>query len=214
MAAKLQALSLTAGDTVRCVSATSRYYTEGREYQVSNHVSCDGPCIQDDEGDWSVSTESIFEAIPALFIQELDLAVGDVVRCVSDSYGYFTVGKEYVVEKSQTSRRHGVRYDDGNKLCCDSTSRFLVASRAVPPQDDIVTRPAHYACFEIEPLTFIMRNGLSFWQGNPIKYICRAGKKLYPGQDAVQSEITDLEKARRMLEMRIKQLRGDTSDCL
>lgn len=80
--------------------------------------------------------------------------------------------------------------------------------------DDVVNRPAHYACFEIEPLTFIMRNGLSFWQGNPIKYICRAGKKLYPGQDAVQSAITDLEKARRMLEMRIKQLRGDTSDCL
>lgn len=75
---------------------------------------------------------------------------------------------------------------------------------------DIVHKPAHYSRFKIEPITFIMVNGMEFWRGNPIKYIARAGFKLYPGQDEVQSEITDLRKAIRMCEMRINQLEGKT----
>lgn len=73
----------------------------------------------------------------------------------------------------------------------------------------IVHKPAHYARFAIEPVTFIMRNGLEFWRGNPIKYIARAGYKLYPGKGPVESEIIDLQKAIRMCEMRINQLNGE-----
>lgn len=73
----------------------------------------------------------------------------------------------------------------------------------------IVVRPNHYTRYLIEPVTFIMQNGLSFEVGNIVKYACRAGHKLYPDMDEVESEITDLEKVRRYAEMRINLLKGD-----
>jgi len=79
----------------------------------------------------------------------------------------------------------------------------------VASPSDPVVRPAHYTQFLIEPITFIMRNGLSFWKGNIIKYVCRAGAKLYPGQFEPQNEITDLRKVIRYSEMRINQLEGE-----
>lgn len=72
----------------------------------------------------------------------------------------------------------------------------------------VVGRPPHYANHKIEPITFIMENGFDFCRGNIIKYASRAGLKIYDGMDAVQSEITDLEKVRRYAEMRINQLQG------
>lgn len=74
---------------------------------------------------------------------------------------------------------------------------------------EIVVRPNHYTRYLIEPVTFIMQNGLSFEVGNIVKYACRAGHKLYPDMDEVESEITDLEKVRRYAEMRINLLKGD-----
>lgn len=53
-----------------------------------------------------------------------------------------------------------------------------------------------------------MQNSMEFWRGNVIKYVSRAGSKLYDGQDKVQSEITDLKKAMRYCEMRINLLEG------
>ena len=75
--------------------------------------------------------------------------------------------------------------------------------------DDIVKKPKHYARWAIEPITFIMRNGFEFWRGNIVKYASRAGYKLYPDMDAVESEITDLKKVIRYAEMRINQLEGE-----
>ena len=81
-----------------------------------------------------------------------------------------------------------------------------------PPSKDAdrVNRPSHYAKWNIEPITFIMRNGMEFWRGNIIKYATRAGSKEYDGLDLRESEITDLEKVRRYAEMRINQLKGET----
>lgn len=76
------------------------------------------------------------------------------------------------------------------------------------PQADIIVKPSHYAKWKIEPITFIMRNGFEFWRGNIVKYVSRAGSKLYDGMDATQSEITDLKKVIRYAEMRINQLSG------
>lgn len=76
-------------------------------------------------------------------------------------------------------------------------------------QVDRVVKPAHYTMWAIEPITFIMRNKMEFWRGNIIKYATRAGSKLYDGLDAVESEITDLEKVRRYAEMRINMLKGE-----
>jgi len=71
--------------------------------------------------------------------------------------------------------------------------------------DKHVKKPSHYTKWAIEPITFIMRNGFEFWRGNIVKYASRAGSKMYDGMDAVESEITDLEKVRRYAEMRINQ---------
>ena len=76
--------------------------------------------------------------------------------------------------------------------------------------NDHVYKPNHYAKWNIEPITYIMRNGMEFWRGNIIKYASRAGSKVYDDMDPTESEITDLEKVRRYAEMRINQLKGET----
>ena len=76
-------------------------------------------------------------------------------------------------------------------------------------EEDIIRKPSHYTNFAIEPITFIMRNGLSFWKGNVIKYVCRAGAKKYEGMTGLESEITDLKKVMRYAEMRINMLQGE-----
>ncbi len=73
---------------------------------------------------------------------------------------------------------------------------------------DIIKKPKHYEIYTIEPVSFIMKNGLEFWRGNIIKYAMRSGIKRYEGQTKDQSEITDLKKCIRYCEMRINQLEG------
>ena len=77
----------------------------------------------------------------------------------------------------------------------------LLTSKAV--SHDPVNAPSHYTRFAIEPITFIMANGLPFDTGNIIKYVVRAP---YKG-----NEIEDLKKARRMLDMKIEQLENPRS---
>ena len=73
---------------------------------------------------------------------------------------------------------------------------------------DQVKSPSHYTRWAIEPIVYIMQNNFEFWRGNVVKYVSRAGSKMYDGQDITQSEITDLKKAIRYCEMRINQLQG------
>jgi hypothetical protein len=63
-----------------------------------------------------------------------------------------------------------------------------------------VIRPNHYSRFKIEPIYFIIENGLSFDQGNVIKYVCRFDAK---------NGVEDLKKARRYLDMMIRRIEGD-----
>ena len=86
--------------------------------------------------------------------------------------------------------------------------RHMEYMRSMAKKQQIITKPPHYEVFKIEPVSFIMKNGLSFWKGNIIKYVMRAGLKTYDNQDETQSEITDLQKAIRYCEMRINQLEG------
>lgn len=76
---------------------------------------------------------------------------------------------------------------------------------------DHVNKPSHYTQYTIEPIEFIMHNSLPFHTGNIIKYAVRAGYKLYPQMDKIESEITDLQKVIRYAEMRINQLQGKVS---
>ena len=73
-------------------------------------------------------------------------------------------------------------------------------------ETDIINTPTHYARWVIQPLTYIMANGMEFWRGNIVKYATRAGYKQYDGMNMWESEITDLRKAIRNAEARIEQI--------
>ena len=73
-------------------------------------------------------------------------------------------------------------------------------------EGDPVYMPKHYTRWKIEPIKFIQENDMEFWRGNIIKYVSRAGYKMYEGEDKTGSEITDLKKVIRYAEMRINKL--------
>ena len=60
---------------------------------------------------------------------------------------------------------------------------------------DEVNHPKHYVenRFWIEP--HVVFRFLAYPQGNALKYILRAGKKLYPGKTEKESKLLDLKKA-------------------
>ena len=58
----------------------------------------------------------------------------------------------------------------------------------------MVTSPSHYTRGSIEVWDFIRDQGLNYFRGNAIKYICRAGFK------GTGTEIEDLKKAIHYLE--------------
>lgn len=61
----------------------------------------------------------------------------------------------------------------------------------------------HYKDFPIQPIEFITKNGLSFAQGNVIKYICR-----YKAKNGLQ----DLKKARHYIDLMIELEYGDQTE--
>jgi hypothetical protein len=87
---------------------------------------------------------------------------------------------------------------DGGAPCeCAKLHAYQESAATV---GDAVTLPPHYTRWKIEPIYFIEENEMPFWMGNIIKYVTRADAK---------NGIEDLRKARRYIEMKIKQLEGD-----
>ncbi len=80
--------------------------------------------------------------------------------------------------------------------------------KSTKSQADKVVKPPHYCNNVVEPINLIMKNKLSFALGNAVKYISRAGKKQYDDMTVAESEITDLLKAKRYIEMQINLLEG------
>jgi hypothetical protein len=70
------------------------------------------------------------------------------------------------------------------------------------PQNDSVSRPAHYTDGKIEVIDFIEDKKLGFHLGNAVKYIARAGKK-----DPAK-HIEDLKKAAWYVNREINKLLG------
>ena len=106
---------------------------------------------------------------------------------------------------------HGVVEDDGYisvRPDLDNDPSWEIPKFDEDELDDIINRPSHYTDYKIEPVTFCLENRLPFEVGNIVKYACRAGKKLYPNQDATQSRITDMRKVIRYAEMEINRLEG------
>lgn len=78
--------------------------------------------------------------------------------------------------------------------------------------DNIVTSPSHYTRLAISPAEYNGQNSLGFNVGNVVKYASRAGHKLYPNMDALESETTDLRKAMVCAKMQINVLEGRAID--
>jgi hypothetical protein len=94
------------------------------------------------------------------------------------------------------------------KKPADEINPTIGVAESKDPHEGIVTKPPHYTRWAIEPVEFLYRNRVEGHIFNIVKYSMRAGHKLYPGMDAVQSEIVDLKKAARYIEMRINLLEG------
>lgn len=62
-------------------------------------------------------------------------------------------------------------------------------------QNDPIS-PDHYSRFPIQPIDFIIKNKLSYLQGNIIKYVCRFDAK---------NGVEDLKKAKQYLEWLIEE---------
>lgn len=133
---------------------------------------------------------------------EVTFKAGDRVRCVdAGPNGFLRKGEVYVVTYCERADDEYSSIKVAGSEQGYFITRFELAEPEVAPQPSIVHRPSHYARFEIEPIEFIMRNKLEFWQGNVIKYVMR-----YDAKDGIQ----DLRKAARYIEMQIKKLEGNT----
>ena len=64
------------------------------------------------------------------------------------------------------------------------------------PKDNVV-QPQHYSRFKIQPLEFVLVNGLGYVEGNVIKYVCRWRFK---------NGVEDLKKAREFLDKYITRI--------
>ena len=84
---------------------------------------------------------------------------------------------------------------------------------------DKYVNPKHYNRCKIQPVEYCFQNDLPGWAWSVVKYITRAGHKDYDGDD-VASEVHDLRKAQRFIQMQINWLErqdplddgNDTSD--
>lgn len=84
-------------------------------------------------------------------------------------------------------------------VCCNYCPDSFDLDEAQETRSNAIS-PEHYARYEIEPIHFITRNDLDWFQGNIIKYVCRHDAK---------GGVEDLKKAQRYLEMYIAFLNGD-----
>lgn len=70
------------------------------------------------------------------------------------------------------------------------------------PKADSDTHPEHYSNQAIEPVEYIVKNGLGFCEGNVIKYVTRHAEK---------NGAEDIRKAMRYLEMILENQYNETS---
>lgn len=121
---------------------------------------------------------------------------GDVVKWNGPStedtvFGSLTHGSNYIVWAVHSSDNTVEVEDVGKRWHSD---QFILMSRS-PSALDIQHGGNHYKGLKIQPVEYIMANGIGYMEGNAIKYITRY--KLKNGTE-------DLKKARHYIEMLIE----------
>jgi len=96
----------------------------------------------------------------------------------------------------RTSNGYDLRDDDGYLSCpvCGTDVEILKDS-------DAIHNPSYYRNGKIEVIDFILDKKLDFCRGNVVKYVCRAGLK------SKETELQDLEKARKYLDFAIEKIK-------
>lgn len=88
-------------------------------------------------------------------------------------------------------------------MICEGPAKagcFINEHQGPKPKDDVY-HPPHYARWKMEPIEFIAINNLPWWLANVIKYTMR-----FDAKDGLQ----DLRKARSYLDMKIREVEGNT----
>lgn len=99
-----------------------------------------------------------------------------------------------------TAEARGVWPEDPNAPRAQTTVMPPVAEGMPKAGEDMVSLPAHYARYAIEPIRFIGENKLDWFQGNIIKYVTR-----WDAKNGVQ----DIRKVRRYAQMYELYILGD-----
>ena len=74
----------------------------------------------------------------------------------------------------------------------------------------ITDKPTHYQTesdFDVIDISQLYK--LNLCEGSAVKYVCRAGKKLYEGKNETESKIEDYKKAIDFLQREIKHLENE-----
>tara|TARA_R110000824_G_scaffold82833_5_gene207684 strand:+ start:187 stop:555 length:369 start_codon:yes stop_codon:yes gene_type:complete len=105
-----------------------------------------------------------------------------------------------------TCEQCGGLIPEDETMCHEDDCAYAALLRG--PEGDVIS-PSHYNQYAIQPIEFIMANGLDFPTGNIVKYSVRAGHKIYKGCTADESAVLDLEKVIRNAEFIINTILGD-----
>lgn len=137
-----------------------------------------------------------------------EVKVGDIVKmtqlCITDVD--LTVGKNYTV--TNVSAKGGVYIldDIGSENYLFADQYTLVTGGTEPAPAPEPTAPSqtqvggsHYTSMAIQPMEYIMANGIPFAEGNVIKYVSRWRKK---------NGLQDLEKAAHALAIVIEKVKS------
>lgn len=106
------------GDTLKCVDAHSWCWTTGKEYTVYKNEDGELVVKDDDNDDREVDFNltqlyTDFELVEKHVYTEKDIQKDTVLTVVDNKgYSFWTVGKEYVVEKDSDNKLF-IRNDDG-----------------------------------------------------------------------------------------------------
>lgn len=120
------------------------------------------------------------------------LKIGSIAVVKSIDNGFLSVS-------SNTTNYPWIVIEEELELATPMEIAATLTTKKVDEQDDPFKQQVggdHYKSMTIQPVEFILANGLGFCEGNAIKYLCRYRQK---------GGVQDLEKAKHYVDLLIEQ---------